>query len=146
MVKKFLFFFPFFCIGKLKVCKTFLVWKFKLTLSVCVAPFFFAGSNLSINPSLLLFSRRGEVTSVLQSNWRCRLAIWQSFSMFCNPKITEWVNRINQKRIFFLTCCVTYASCFLRSLSSSSDVLFLPFSREIFLSWKYQNVLFFFYL
>ena len=109
MVKKFLFFFfPFFfCIGKLKVCKTFLVWKFKLTLSVCVAPFFFAGSNLSINPSLLLFSRRGEVTSVLQSNWRCRLAIWQSFSMFCNPKITEWVNRINQKRIFsYLLCYV----------------------------------------
>ena len=110
MVKKFLFFFfpLFFCIGKLKVCKTFLVWKFKLTLSVCVAPFFFAGSNLSINPSLLLFSRRGEVTSVLQSNWRCRLAIWQSFSMFCNPKITEWVNRINQKRIFFsyLLCYV----------------------------------------
>ena len=108
MVKTFLFFFLFFCIGKLKVCKTFLVWKFKLTLSVCVAPFFFAGSNLSINPSLLLFSRRGEVTSVLQSNWRCRLAIWQSFSMFCNPKITEWVNRINQKRIFFsyLLCYV----------------------------------------
>ena len=92
-----------------KKIRIFLAGKFKLTLSVCVAPFFLAGSNLlSIKSSLLLFSRRreGEVTSVLQSNWRCRLAIWRSFSMFCNHwkkiAVYEWVNHKISKKSFLL--------------------------------------------
>ena len=104
------------------------------TLSVWVAPFIF---DLAGNSKL--FSRVFEVddeSSVWLSNCRCNEEICWSFSIFWNrtKKINVKSAKLFQKyyqqiHSTILTCCVKMASCFFKSLISSSEVLpFLWFS------------------